>query len=1075
MASLIRALRSRAAALAAVSATVALTAGFAALAATAWTVALPLGARADLAGSPANSLVIGSGAAKPQSAAQADAVVRAAVARDAPGFFAVEQTLSSDLYTLPGGPAASGSARTTYAVSESAVRIHAQLTVGAWPNSAVIATAHGRAVPVAVPSVAADLMGLHLGQSLTLAYSLNLPPTTFQIVGEFRYLTSARDQAGLAWDTAGPSGVSFASSSAGLYGPLVADASAFSSGAVPVTASAWTLVPNGSPDVGAMQAAVQSVSNDLRISPSQGFALTDLALNQELGEVASRLTVGRGELLAATCLLGLLAGLAMAAAAEGLVARGAAHTALMRSRGAPAWKPAVGYLPDAVLLLPAAAVGVFAQGPLVGRLLLRVPPITPSGGALGFGLPGVDWVAGLCTAALAAVIVLTRAARAALPARVAAASGRQDAVSGLALAGVDVALVALAAIALWQATNTGLTAGQGSAGPGIVLIVACAPALTAAAGAAACGRLITVAALLSERAAGRAGILPLRLAAWELARTPRRHLVPALLCVAAVAGCGFAAAQHSTWQRSAHDQAGFQVGADVAVNLAQPQALGQAGALAGAPGVRSATPVYTSTSAQGPTVVGLNAAAAAQTITLRPDQADRGLAQLWAAITPSTEPGLLLPGHPTAIAVTARLSAAKLTGTSVALTVEDATGTAYPLSAGALPADGREHTLQATLAPDASGIAYPVRLIGISLDYQLPGAGSIDGSVSLSAVAVRQSATAQFTPVQGAAAALETWTAGTNWNPQDLMIGCGPPFGGAATPAAIIGRSEGSSGVHTSFASGRGFGSPSPCAVTLDAGSTGTAVPGIATEAYLKASQRAVGSVVEVQIDQVAVDVRIAAVVEDFPGLGQDGSGTPALVVDLGELSDQALLLNDPLPAASTWWLHTADGAIPPSLPTGAVAVSSAQTQTALLDDPMAAIPQRVSTVGAVGLTLLALLGLLVSLSSSARESTARDTVLCALGLTRRQRAALGCALHTAVAAPAALLGVALGILLARLLVPEFILSPAATAPVPAPITLYAVSWSAGALIVITLCTAAAALAASARRRDPAAVSRSGA
>ncbi|MBR7833458.1 hypothetical protein KDL01_09290 [Actinospica durhamensis] len=1072
MASLIRALRSRAAALAAVSATVALTAGFAALAATAWTVALPLGARADLAGSPADSLVIGSGAAKPQSAAQTDAVVRAAVARDAPGVFSVEQTLSSELYTLPGRTTADGSSRQTYVVSEPAVRIHAQLTQGAWPGPAVVAGAHGSAVPVAVPSAAAELMGLHLGQSLTLAYSVNLPPTTFQIVGEFRYLNSARDQAGLAWDAAGLSGVSFAAASAGLYGPLVADGSSFTSGAVPVTASAWTLVPNGSPDVGAIQAAVQSISDDQRISPSQGFAITDLALNQELGQVASRVTVGRGELLAATCLLGLLAGLAMAAAAEGLVARGAAHTALMRSRGAPAWKPALGYLPDAVLLVPAAAVGVFAQGPLVGRLLLRVPPITPSGGALGFGLPGVDWVAGLCTAALAAVILLTRAARAALPSRVAAASGRQDAVSGLALAGVDVALVALAAVALWQATNTGLTAGQGS---GVVLIVACAPALTAAAGAAACGRLITVAALMSERAAGRAGILPLRLAAWELARTPRRHLVPALLCVAAVAGCGFAAAQHSTWQRSAHDQAGFQVGADVAVNLAQPQTLGQAGILARAPGVRSATPVYTSTSAQGPTVVGLDAAAAAQTVTLRPDQADRGLAKLWAAIMPSTEPGLPLPGHPTGIGITARLSASKLTGTSVALTIEDATGTAYTLSAGTLPTDGRDHTLQATLAPDASGIAYPVRLIGISLDYQLPGVDAIDGSLAVNAVAVRQSAAAQFIPVQGAAAAMETWTSGTNWNPQDLLIGCGPPFGGPATPASIIGRTGGAAGIHTSFASGRGFGSPSPCTVTLDAGSTDTAVPGIATAAYLKASQQAVGSVVEVQIDQVAVQVRIAAVVEDFPGLGQGGSATPALVVDLGELSDQALLLNDPLPAASTWWLHTADGAIPPNLPTGAVAVSTAQTQTSLINDPMAAIPQRVSAVGAVGLTLLALLGLLVSLSSSARESTARDTVLCALGLTRRQRAALGCALHTAVAGPAALLGVALGILLARLLVPEFILSPAATTPVPSPITLYALSWSAAALAVITLCTAAAALAASARRRDPAAVSRSGA
>jgi hypothetical protein len=1071
MASLIRALRSRAAALAAVVVTVGLAAAFAALATTAWSVALPLGARADVAASPADSFVLGDMLGSAQAAARANQSVLRAVAQDAPGVFALEQTLFSQPFALP-GTSAGGVTQETYAVSEPAVRAHAQLTEGSWPSAAEVAGPHGSAVPVALPSSAANLMGLRIGQSLTLSYAPLARPTTFLVVGEFRYLDSGSDQAALAWNAIGPAGVDYADASAVQYGPLVAASAAFTGGSLPFGSGSWTLTPIGAPDTGVLQNAVQSVTGDVRLSPSIGFTSTDVALTEELAAVSSRLTVGRGELLTATCLLGLLAGLALAAAAEGLVARGAAQTALMRSRGAPAWKAAVGYLPDAALLFPAAALGTFAQGPLAGRLLLKVPPLTPSGGALGLGLPGADWVAGLCVAGLAALIVLARAARAALPAQVAAASGRQAAVSGLALAGVDLALVALAGIALWQCADTGLTTGLATGGSGIVLIVACAPALTAAAGAALCGRLITTAARLSERAARRAGALPLRLAAWELARTPRRHLIPALLSVAAVAGCGFAAAQHASWQRSTHDQAAYQVGADVAVNLAQPQPLDAGGQFARAPGVRSATPVYQSVPDQGPVVIALAAGQGAATVTLRSDQADRPLPQLWSAVTPSAEPGLAVPGDPVGLGIRIRLYAPGLSGTTVTVTVEDATGTTYPLALGNLPADGVEHTLQLPLAASGSGIAYPLRIVGIALGYQLPMQKVPNAGFSIDAVTAQDSAGGPYLPIGAAPAAIEQWLGNTTWNPQDLMTGCGPSFGGGqVSPPSIVDRSRDAAGVQTSFAPGEGF-SLTPCAITLTAGNPDLVIPAIATTAYLTASQQAVGAVVSANIDQISVQARIVAAVESFPTA--TGPAPQALIVDLGELSDLALLHDDPVPPASTWWLSTADGATPPNLPATAVVVNAAQVQAALADDPSAAIPQRVSTVGAAALTLLALLGLLVSLLSAARDADERDTVLCALGMTRTQRAALGCAVHTAVALPAALLGALLGFLLARLLVPEFILSPAAAPPVPTATVLYAANWSALAFAAITVCIALASFAASARRRDPSVVSRWG-
>jgi hypothetical protein len=615
---------------------------------------------------------------------------------------------------------------------------------------------------------------------------------------------------------------------------------------------------------------------------------------------------------------------------------------------------------------------------------------------------------------------------------------------------------------VWQASNTGLVASGTGAGPGVVLIVACAPALATAAGAALCGRLVTAAARLSERAADRARTLPARLAAWELARTPLRHLLPALLSVAAVAGCGYAAAQHASWQRSAHDQAAFQVGTDVAVGLARPQTLDPAVRLAGAPGVEAATPVYTSTPDQGPTLIGLDPRSAPQTVNLRADQADRTLPALWSSITPAAEPGFALPGRPVALGVEASLAAPGLLGTGVTVTVEDATGIAYTVALGDLPADGATHSLQAVIAPSGAGIAYPLRIIGVSLGFQLPWDLPLGAAFTVAAVTARAAGEATAAPVAGAAAALGTWTPGTDW-------GSGQEPRGAIEPAIGTRQVQPGRGAVTHFSTGADA-DPAETELTLTAGTPGMVLPAIATSAYLTADHQGIGSTVIASVGQIPVSLRVVAAVREFPAA--TGSNDQTLIVDLGELSDQAVLNDNPLSPILTWWLHTADGATPRALPVAAVAENAAQNQAALMDDPLAAVPQRVLTIGAAALVLLAMLGLLVSLLAAAREAAERDTVLSALGMTRPQRAAIGLVLHTSVAAPAAVLGAVLGFVLARLLVPVFVLSPAASSPQPPPTVLFAAPWSLLAAAAITGCTALAALAVSAARRDPSVASR---
>ena len=1059
--SLIRGLRARLRALLAVAVTVAVGAAFAAQATTAWSTTLPLGARADLAGSAASSIVVSKPLLSAQDYTNTTRTVDSAVAQDAPGIFAVEQTVSSEAYDLPDSTPADP--EQTYAVSAPAVQAHARLTAGTWPDAATVASPHGPQVPVALPVSVAALMQLHVGDTLTVDSSPNVPAVTFLVVGEFQYLASAPDQAALAWNTIGTAGISFSSPPVVLYGPMVAATSAFvQGGPLHVGTGSWTLVPVGAPSLPALQNAVQTVTGDPRLGVWKSYQMAT-PISGELAATSARVTAGRAELTAAAFLLGLLAGLALAAAAGNLVARGASQAALMRSRGAPAWKLAGVYLPDTILLFAAAALGTLAQGPLFGTALLRIPPLTPAGGGLGPGLPAADWATGLAVACVAAAVVLTRAARAALPAQVAAAAGRQSAVSGLARAGVDLGLVALAGVALWQASNTGLVATGTGGNPGVVLIVACAPALATAAGAAVCGRLVTAAAQLSERVAGRARTLPARLAAWELARTPLRHLVPALLSVAAVAGCGYVAAQHASWQRSAHDQAAFQVGADVAVNLAQPQPLNPAVQLATAQDVEAATPVYTSTPSQGPALIAVDARSASQTVDLRADQADRPLPALWSTITPATEPGIALPGRPVALGIEARLLAPGLLSQSITMTVEDASGIAYTVTLGDLPADGVEHTLQAVIAPNSTKIDYPLRLVSVNLGYVLPQAAPLSGVLTVAAVTARAAGQASAIPVAGAATALGTWTPGMDWNADDEPAA-------ANAPAITTQHVQPGSGLITHFSTGA-VGGSQKTELMLTAGSTAI-LPAIATTAFLKANNDNIGSVVDVSLDQASVPARIVASVRAFPGAV--GADSQAVIVDLGELSDQALLADDPLAPVQTWWLHTANGATPRTLPVAAVAENTVQTQAALVADPLAAIPQRVLTIGAAALVLLAILGLLVSLLAAVRDSTMRDTVLSALGMTRPQRAALGFVLHTCVAAPAAVLGAALGFILARLLVPVFVLSPAASRPEPPPTVLFAAPWSLLAAALIIVCTALAALAASAVRRDPSATSRTG-
>ena len=1016
MRAVLREVRSRFWALAALAVVVAVAAGLAAAFVTAWGSGLPWGARQDLLASSADAVSI----SRPVDGAADDAAsnrsVQAALARVAPaGSWRIESVSTSDVFDLSAG-VVDGAVEQTYAVSSNGVQQNAVLVAGAWPSYSP-----GAAVGVALPASALQALGLWVGDRLALDDAVDHSVVEFVVTGSFRYVVSV--PAALAWNQIGASGVESDGSST-YFGPLVADPAAFAAGALPTAGGSWVLTPTGADlDAAALTAQASALKDSAELAPQNGYTVAS-GLPALVAGISARLAAGRAQLLAGAILVGMLAGVALVSSVGSLVARGGMQAALLSSRGAPRRTNVSFYATDVVVAFLFAAAGVLTQQVCWGHSL-----------GAGSGTPFAAWASGFAVALVAGLMLCVRAARVVDPAEFAAASGRQSTKPAIIRVGGDLALIVLAGVAVWQAGEVGLSARSADGG-GVapVLIVAAAPALAVAAGAALCGRLVVGAARLFEFVARRARSAPLRLATWELARTPLRYLVPALLCVAAVGGCGSLAAQHASWLRSAHDQAAFTQGAQVTVTLQQMLPLGQAGSVGSAPGVLAATPVAEVDIGSG-TLIALDARNAASAVSLRPDLAGESATRLWGGLLPAaaceaadtadttaagsagtgagTGAGICVPGRPTTLGLTGTLTGAGRAAVEVDLTVQDAAGLTYSIPVGQLAPDAAQHSLSAQIAPHA-GADYPLRVIGVTLqptDSDLH-ASSATSSYKFTVSGLTERLAGGAVTSFAGAVALSTWTRGIL-----------PPDTVSMTPALA----------------------------------SSLVLPAFATRAYLTANGEHVGSTDHVTVNGVPVAVRIVASVAAFPGLSAGNAN--ALVVDLAALADAVNAGGAQLWPTATWWLRTADGTVPAALPAGTVVTTTSAAQAALTADPLSAIPQRVLGIAGPALVLLAVLGLVISLLAASRDAAHRDTVLSALGTTRAQLAALTCLLQACVVVPAALLGAGLGFLLARVFTPVLVLGADGAPPQPSAVVLLDAPWSVAAVLIVVVATVAAGLA----------------
>lgn len=438
----------------------------------------------------------------------------------------------------------------------------AKLLTGQWPGAA---QADGT-VPAAVPEAVATSLRLAVGSTLDVSDTIRHGGVRVRIVGIYRPLDATNAYAALNQipGTGMRSAPPFFT-----YGPFDVDPAVFTAGLVTPDQTSWDIQPSPlvlsrrGPD--ADSAAVHALISTLQNSATLGTPQVTTTLLAQLAALATARNTARTELAGVALVLLTLTVTALVITARPLGAQREAETYLLALRGRSRRQAAVANVGEAVTLAVVTVLAAAPAGTLLAVFLGRDGPLGTGTAAAGPTLnpalpPGDAWLAVLGVALFAAASLIIAAARAFSPSGRLERTGRQSRLAGIARAGVDLAVLALAAAAYWQLR--GLSANS----PADVLLML-APALALLACALLCLRLLPLLAELGDRLAARGRRVGSALAVWQISRRPRHHAGPALLIVLAVASGTFALGAHATRQRSIADQSDYVAGAQVRLDV----------------------------------------------------------------------------------------------------------------------------------------------------------------------------------------------------------------------------------------------------------------------------------------------------------------------------------------------------------------------------------------------------------------------------------------------------------------------------------------------------------------------------
>ena len=944
----------------------------------------------------------------------------------------VEVSVQSDTLDLPGRAVApaSGGRLQTQLVTLPAFASHMTAVSG---TCAVTARGAGE-LPACVPQSVARELGARAGTVLVLRDSIGGQRIRVRVTGVFRPASPRSSY----WQL-DPLGAGSTQRAGGFAtaGPLVTSPAAMASAAV--AASSITVI--GTPDlrllpgsdVGTFGSRLAARIASLNNAGPHGAAAAS-GLPAQLSAIAAALEVARTRILGSILTLLVAGAVTLAIAARLLTRRRAVETAMLGARGASRAQIARRGLTDAAVV----AVPAVLAGPAVGAALLTWLGLRP-GAFSGGGLTAGSWLAAAVVAAAGlAVIVVPWLRRPQSPLRQRSSRGR--AVVAAVYSRADLVVIALAAGAVWQLLRSRGPVAQNvsgtlSADPILVL----APVLALAGAALLTLRLLPLAARLSDRLAARSRGVIGAAAAWQLSRRALREAGPTLITVLAVAAAVMAISGRSSWQRSVHAQASFQVGADARLTLPVSLQAGQVAAITAARGVTASTPAvrqgFSLPGQASGTLLAVNTEAAAGII---PRAAAGPAPATLRRLAVGGQIGVAVPGHPAALRFTVRTARSSLGPLAVTASVSDAAGVSYALPAGSVRTDGRPHVLKVSVGGRHAD--YPLRLTGFTLSFNVPGRKRPAQRVRFAAAAALPGGSGR--PVAFAVAAAgsrvrASATQGTGGT--DPLVLAARAKAGSLTISfspGVLGKVVALQGVATGVAQ---------VSLTDGVSKAVRALPAVVTRSLLASTGSHLGGRLQLTTGNTTIDVMAVAAVRFLPTAGS----APAVLVDQRSLADVLAATGAPPEPVTEWWLRTSGHLALRGLPAGTSVLTRQRLTDGLLADPLAAAAQRAQLAIAAAAILLALLALLIGVLTADRS---RDLALLdALGMRPRQVARMLAFEQILSGVATAAVGLLVGYLLTRLIVPADTLTAQAARPVP-PLAVH-VPWLVAGCVAAVIAT----------------------
>jgi len=995
----------------------------------------------------------------------------------------------SGSYIRAGSASATGSALTLLESIDDPAR-HATLVDGRWP------TPRADPVEATISAAAGDAMQIHLGDRVPLGDAAtpgadpNHPVVTVLVVGIHRPNPADPAWAGDPLDLTGTGALNGRT----FVGPfLVQTPDLVAPGSTSRIDATWRasidLDRLTADEIEPLRARIGGLPETIhRAFPAGTSVKVTAGLAALLDGIARSLQVARGAVFLLTLQFAVVAIYAVLLVAGMLVDRRRPEIGLLRSRGASTGHVVSLAFGEALLLaIPAVVVAPFAASAVV-RLLGQVGPLASTGAVAGAGVtPTV--VAAVAVAGFVAAIVLT------VPALVAgvevagirAVLGRPIARTFAQRLGIDVALVVVAAIAIWQLRTYGVPltrSANGSLGFDPLLIAA--PAFGLLAGGVVATRAVPRLGEIGERLLGGMRGLVSPLGARQIARRPLRYTRAALLLMLSTALGTFGAVYAATWSASQADQAAYQVGADVRVTPGPGTTVPSwqlGAAVRSLPGVTAATPVTRRDLSIGSVVrngvlLAADTAAIANIATLPsgPEAADLGpgLAAL-AEARPKTT-GIAIPAGTRWLRLTVDADLTKQgptftgdNGQSVTIDVpSDYRGIA--VAAVVRDADGRLAKFEMEASSQAGlwrGRNQPIVVPLSSSRIAVPNGAASDPRtiIGLEISLLDPFGTGYVSPIHGTlqidGADGSTSETPSAWQGLDLAPAAAWPWLGQDVNDTIQTIATGTNVVvlpnDPQFVTGGDmnlrFLAPPPA---------DTGVPVLGGDRLLAAAGSVIGDTLGARSSGDEVDLRVIGRTPEFPTIAP---GTTFAIADAPTIDLLAYLGGGSIVTGSEWWLTTQPGSLEaittglhqPGFPAVTI-IDRATALAALESDPVGLATLGALILGAIAAAAFAVLGYVVGASVSTRERLGEFALLRALGLSTRQLTGWLAAEQAFLLTIGVVAGLAIGVLLGVLIVPETLLGPSGATVVPVPRVV--VPWpllaavGVGAVVVLLLTVA---------------------